>query len=253
MRGVSALRWRALLRLGLELMRWRLSRRKPVLWWRDDDARGVTAELERLLRVAGEAPLTLAVIPSAVMPGLAARLRRAANVAVAQHGVDHQNRRPAGQPECEHEAQAAPALVAARIRAAREAMRRSGLAPVFYAPPWDHLDAVLIAALPMACGKAVSSASAASPRAGLVHVGTHLDILCRLGAPRFRGEAPVLEALRQHLKRRRLEGRPDAHVGLLTHHLDHDEAAWSFLGWLVAYARGRFEWRSASELVTALT
>jgi hypothetical protein len=63
----------------------------------------------------------------------------------------------------------------------------------------------------------------------------------------------VLDALRQHLSRRRLEGRPEAPVGLLTHHLDHDEAAWGFLRWLVAYAGGRFEWRSARDLVAGLT
>ena len=40
-------------------------------------------------------------------------------------------------------------------------------------------------------------------------------------------------------------------LGILTHHLVHDDAAWDFLDWFVAYASKRFDWRSASNLFGA--
>jgi hypothetical protein len=44
------------------------------------------------------------------------------------------------------------------------------------------------------------------------------------------------------LAHRRAGALPRDPVGLLTHHLDHDDAAWTFLEWFVAWAGPRFEW-----------
>ena len=78
----------------------------------------------------------------------------------------------------------------------------------------------------------------AAPVAGLVQANTHVDIM-RWDAPRgFLGETEALGLLCDHLRARRdaAEGvavDPSEPTGLLTHHLQHDEAAWSFLARLV--------------------
>ncbi len=79
----------------LELARWRRASQRAQLWWRDDDARGPTPALDRLLGLATRynAPLTLAVVPDREPERLLPVLEPAAKVTVSQHGVDHQNRR----------------------------------------------------------------------------------------------------------------------------------------------------------------
>ncbi len=42
-------------------------------------------------------------------------------------------------------------------------------------------------------------------------------------------------------------------IGLLTHHLVHDEAAWQFLTWFADFARVRFDVRSLDSLVDPIS
>src|SRR5207247_4242563 len=75
-----------------ELDRWGLAGRVAMLWWRDDDAVTVTPQLNKLLELAGEVPVALAVIPALARPELATALRGWPLVAVMQHGWQHANR-----------------------------------------------------------------------------------------------------------------------------------------------------------------
>ena len=71
--------------------------RVATLWWRDDDAVTASSRLDRLVSVAGDVPISLAVIPAAAHPELAAwiahlsRSRKAPRLAVLQHGWCHTN------------------------------------------------------------------------------------------------------------------------------------------------------------------
>jgi hypothetical protein len=69
------------------------------------------------------------------------------------------------------------------------------------------------------------------PVGGLVQTNTHVDIVHWKGpAPRFAGEAKLLDEVVLHLgARRRGEADPDEPTGLLTHHAAHDEECWRFL------------------------
>nr|QQZ49375.1 hypothetical protein JKL49_20480 [Phenylobacterium glaciei] len=71
---------------------------------------------------------------------------------------------------------------------------------------------------------------------------------------RFRGEGRILERLRELLAERRQAGLWAAPVGLLTHHLDHDEAAWRFLDRFIAWtqASGDIAWRALPDLLAEL-
>jgi len=92
-----------------ELDRWGESGRMATLWWRDDDVTAPNDRLDRLLAIAGEVPVTLAVIPAMVAPELVPWLaRRAAHIAVVQHGWRHANHAD-GRRKSEFPAARAPA------------------------------------------------------------------------------------------------------------------------------------------------
>src|SRR5215204_6299118 len=83
--------------LAAELDRWGEAGRVAALWWRDDDAVAATPELARLLRLAGPAPMALAVIPALAGPDLAEALCGAPAIAVLQHGCRHANHARSGK------------------------------------------------------------------------------------------------------------------------------------------------------------
>jgi len=74
-----------------ELDRWGEAGKIASLWWRDDDAVAATPALRSLLRLTGDLPLALAVIPAELDPDLPGFLRPMAQVAVLQHGWRHAN------------------------------------------------------------------------------------------------------------------------------------------------------------------
>lgn len=238
----------ALMRLNHELAIWRRAWHVPVLWWRDDDAREPTWQLDRLLEVRRELPLTLAVVPDVDLHPLANRLGAAANVDVAQHGIDHANKLPPGGPRSEFLASASQTEVNAAVAAGRARLVAAGLPPVTFVPPWNEPSDRLIAAIVEAKYDSYSIGIHGRARDGLKHVGAQVDILRWKGAPHFKGRRRVLDAIRKQLESRRRRGAFDEPLGILTHHLVHDDAAWRFLDWFVDYGRTRFDWRSASDL-----
>ncbi len=238
--------------LEIELFRWRLAGRRARLWWRDDDAAGATPALERLLAIsaAGATPLTLAVVPAGRKAALADLLAGALQADVVQHGVDHRNRRAgpvAG--EFPHDWP--------RVRLTTELAwgwaRIAGLPgalPVFV-PPWNDAHPQLERAL-AECGYAGWSANGAVEQApGGRRMDVHLDLLRWRGGARFRGQGRLLADLRRELARRRKAGLWTAPVGLLTHHLAHDEAAWAFLERFIGWCgrRDGLEWFALRDLI----
>lgn len=239
-------------RLKAELHRWRRQGVTPRLWWRDDDAREPTPALGRLIDIADDRPLTLAIIPARDLAPLAARLSLASGLCFAQHGVDHVNWRPAGQPPSEYVEGTDVEAIRDAILGGRQAMTEVGLAPVAYAPAWGHLDARLLEALPRAGYQTVLWSGSDAPPAGLRQIGAQLDILrWRRPPPRFRGWGAICDSLIRQLRARRLAQAWDEPIGLLTHHLAHDEAAWRFLIWFVAFADRAFKWCALDDLVAS--
>ena len=97
-----------------------------------------------------------------------------------------------------------------------------------------------------------------SPAARPFRVDTHIDLMRWGAVPRFRGRGRFQADLRAALALRRREGCWEAPIGLLTHHLAQDEAAWAFLAEFLAWSRARpeVEWTGldalvAGELLTA--
>jgi hypothetical protein len=239
-------------RLLRELNRWHSRGQRPILWWRDDGARGISPAFDRLLDIADGLPLSVSVIPEGVSPTLAARLAGISNVTVGQLGIDHVNRRQAASSPAADYAQAIAAGPLARsILGGRDALERAGLDPVFYAPPWHRVEPVLLEGLAIAGYFSLSGWNGEGSRAPCMQrLDVQIGLLRPKGEPRFLGAGSVYEALRRQLAERRRKGDVTRPIGLLTHHLDHDEASWKFLGGLLSLLRPVAQFGSFTDLVT---
>ena len=234
------------------------------MWWRDDDAAAPCDRLDRLLAIAGEAPVAFAVIPATAQTGLAARfddagreLSESPRVAILQHGwrhTDHGSR--TGVKKSEYPADRSAASVAAELAAGRKRLRAlfgDRALPVL-APPWNRFTEAFLPLL-AACG--IGAISRTNPRdeawpaPGVFAANVHVDLVAWKEDRGFIGEAAALRGLVRHLRaRRRGDVDCDEPTGVLTHHLVQDEATWDFLLRLVALtaAHRAMRWLDAREV-----
>jgi hypothetical protein len=213
--------------LESELRRWVEAGRRPQLWWRDDDAQRVTPALWRLLDLAQKvgAPVALAVAPQGLDPKLPVYLRDHRKVTVMQHGVEQDDM---GRPA------SAQALTAA-IRASDAALKAfDRYAPVYVASGAD-LQPEVVEALQASNISCASAFGAPRSTEGLIRIDVHLDLMRWGPTPRFVGRDPFLDRLRRRLREQRRLQQWSEPVGILTHHLQHDEAAWAFLDSLLTW------------------
>ena len=243
--------------LGRELAAWAADGRKPVFWWRDDDATAEGPALQRLLALRRDCalPLALAVIPALIEESLAPLLAGERGIALLQHGFAHRNHARPGEKKRELGDERPAAQVLEELAAGRDrgrAVFADAWLPVMV-PPWNRIAQGVAGALPGLGFKGLSTHGRhPKPPAGLVQVNSHLDIMTWKPETRFRGEEPVLADLTAFLAARRREDPPGAEepIGLLTHHKAHDEAAWSFLQKLLLNERLKdtVSWKGAGSL-----
>lgn len=210
---------------------------EPVpFWWRDDDAASPTQELERLATIAADHafPCALAVIPQQTGEELARWMENHPLLSVIQHGYAHVNHAPRGSGAWELGAhRPAPVVMAEMVRGRQTLAALFGdrFVPVMV-PPWNHVDASLVPLLPMAGfrGLSADAEGPAQPTTqGLRQADAHADFLrWKKKSARFAGEHKIVQPIIQEMERQRQSGKT-APVGILTHHLEMDEAAWSFL------------------------
>ena len=241
--------------LAAELDAWSAAGRRATFWWRDDDAVAPTPALERLLALRAEVPITLAVIPARARHDLADLVAGAPAVTVAQHGFAHVNHAPGREKKAELGGERPPAEVLAELARGRERLASlfgDRFLPLL-APPWNRIDAALMAALPGVGIYGVSAygvRGAAEPAPGLRQANCHVDIVAWRRRRGFVGESEALAGAVGHLRARRL-GRlaGDEPTGLLTHHLAHDAACWEFLRKVLARTRAHpaVRWIEARE------
>lgn len=236
--------WRA---LDVELDAWAATGRTATFWWRDDDATRDGPSLRRLLALADdmEIPLALAVIPADAQDDLAAAIGGNGRVSVLQHGWDHRNHAAAPAKKAELAAgrpwhQAVGDLV--RGQGILKAMFPAQFRPVLV-PPWNRIDAGLIGRLADAGFIGLSTfrhRTAALAAPGLGQVNCHADPIDWRGSRGYAGDEGTLDSLIAHLRARRA-GTVDASepTGLLTHHAVHDEPCWQFLQRLAEHLRHR--------------
>ena len=232
--------------LSDELDAWAGTGRQATFWWRDDDAIAPTPRLNRLLDLARDNSLTvaLAVIPAEATLELFAFLASRPDVALIQHGYAHVNHAPKGAKKAELGAHRPRAAVLAELASGRALLAEAsgGRALRVVAPPWNRIDPAVAAGLAAA---GLDGLSAAKPRAtrrdaaGVLHANAQVDPIdwpgWRAGGDGFVGAGAALGAAIAHLRARRLGGvDADEPTGLLTHHLVMGEATWRFVAQFVA-------------------
>ncbi|MBP2448794.1 polysaccharide deacetylase family protein [Rhizobium leguminosarum] len=239
--------------LRRELDRWHTAGRVARFWLRDDDAVEPTPALERLLASTGEStvPLTLAVIPGLTGEALAARLAGEAGVTVAMHGWSHTNHARPDAKKQELGGDRPADVVLGELGEGFRLLKRlypTRFLPVLV-PPWNRIDAALIPALPRLGFAALSVYGRARQGGPIPLLNTHVDIIDWHGTRGGRSEEELVAELVAELGNR-FTGS-DETIGVLTHHLVHDAAAWDFLSALFA-TTGRHpavHWSAASALL----
>ena len=250
-----------------EFDRWAHDGLTARLWLRDDDAIAATPALARLLAScrAGGVTVLIAAIPMAADASLQRALAGATCAEVAVHGIWHRNHAPPTRKAEElaperGRSEIMAALVPARARLQQMLGADAGR---WYVPPWNRITPEVASWLPEAGFSAVSTFGTdhLSKNAALLEANTHVDIIDWKGGRVGRPVAWVAAELARQLALARADGgrvaggpgapsvvRP---IGILTHHLVHDDSAWAALDGLLAatrHSRGA-RWIRPSELL----
>jgi hypothetical protein len=213
---------------------------RVTFWLRDDDAVTATPALERLMSLATtfDIPVVLAVIPMPAEPELARSLA-GARARIALHGFAHRNHAGPGEKKQELGAHRPAAMVLEELARARDRLDAlfPGRTVAMLVPPWNRIAADLIPHLPglgLRWLSAFGPEPPYAPAADLIQIDCQLDIMdwrTRRSHP-----ADVLADRLAELVRQRL--RTPGPIGILTHHLVHDDAAWTFLADLFRLTTG---------------
>jgi hypothetical protein len=226
--------WRA---LRDELDAWGEAGRTATFWWRDDDAVAPSAALDRLCRLSTEhrVPLGLAVIPQPMTEILPEAVLSHPHVSVLQHGFAHVNHaKGLGRGAWELGVERPEEIVLDELdrgRARLEGAFGVRFVPVV-APPWNKIADALFPGLRRLGFAGVTTwglRATPEPLPGFRQANIHWDLIDWKAGGCFRGYESAARLVRLLGRRRRGEVDPDEPTGLLSHHLDMDEAAWDFL------------------------
>lgn len=227
------------------------------LWWRDDDFDATGRALDALKRVAADTGLVplMAAIPKRVLPGPLAALSLPADWPFCQHGWLHQSHEGAGARRSEF----GEGRTRDQVRSDLLAGRRK-LADLFgeryldvFVPPWSSF---------AACHEAIISelgyrgfSGSGAPRAGIapptLQNNVHVDML-QWGGPSGPVAAPP-QKIAATLDRATADlpaGARTVRVGVMTHHMSMDDAAFRSFADLAAATRTmrHMRWLSPREV-----
>lgn len=213
-----------------ELNRWGGAGLKAQLWLRDDDAVESSPALDRLHRISrnAEIPLTLAVIPARTGNALAQYVNGSELISVAVHGWSHANHAPAHEKKQELGPHRPTQAILSELQQGLVTIRTlfGGHAMPVLVPPWNRIDPSLVAKLPE-IGFTALSAFGHKIHAGIHTINTHVDIIDWHGTRGCVDHVILVQRLAEELAASRLSGQYP--IGILTHHLVHDESAFEFL------------------------
>lgn len=237
-----------------ELNLWKPTGRTPPFWWRDDDATADTPQLRTMLSIGAGFPIALAVIPRLSDDSLPALLANYPNVSVVQHGWRHKKHffeelhYPAEYPYQRRSEKVYEELRSGKFILTE--MFGDRFVPSF-APPYHIFcsDFVVILEALGFTGFSVTGQHADAPRRRLRSFYLHVSPI-NFGAtpPTLGNTVDIIANLVAELSWRRTSGDTTP-VGLLTHHLVHDNAINTFLHELLTILSNHpVSWRTAQSL-----
>ena len=199
------------------------------VWLRDDDCVAVTPALERLAALCAGVglPVLLAAIPARADSALAPWIAAHPAIVPCQHGYAHADHAPPGERARELGGRPAAAVLAdlARGRAILRGLFGPALSDILV-PPWNRFDAELLPRLGAAGYTALSAFAPTPAHSPIPRLDADLDVIDwrrgRTGRPPAELARKVADIL----------ARQDR-LGILTHHLAHDAAAWTGLAALL--------------------
>ena len=209
----------------------------PVrFWWRDDDAGGDHPRLAALLELARAraAPLGLAIVPKWLKQACAERVRGAATCTVLQHGIAHTDHAAGQAKKIELGGAADREWLRQDLAVGRDwlsAKFGDQFLPLLV-PPWNRIAPELVPALPALGYTALSvygRRASAEPVPGLRLLNTHLDMIDWRDGSRSLTMADAVERLVALI-----QSGLDEPIGILSHHLIMDAAAFATLDRLLA-------------------
>lgn len=230
---------------------------QPVTFWlRDDDAVVPTTALDRLLALADRLalPLLLAVIPapagdSPTGKALVERLAHCAGVDIAVHGWSHQSHARAGEKKQELDPWRPASDVHDELRRGLvhlQALHGARVLPLLV-PPWNRIAAGLLPGLGADGYTALSTYGPVRPVAGLKQLNSTLDIMNWKGGRVGHSASALWDMLAARLS------AGDTRIGLLSHHLVHDETVWEALAEVLeAVAGAGAQWESARQILSVM-
>lgn len=224
--------------VGTELDLWDAEGLRPRFWLRDDDATEPDGRLDRLIALVRrfKAPLLLAVIPAHAGAPLAVRLAQEPLVTPCVHGFAHRNHMPEGEKAVELGGRDVEDV----LRELREGRRKlqelfpDSLSGILV-PPWNRISRDVAARLHECGFSAVSSSSWQETGTILPELNTQVDVMDWTGGRIGHRVGFVAAELGRRLGQARVRG--GAPIGILSHHLVHDETAWATLESLLSYLR----------------
>ncbi|WP_342363471.1 glycosyltransferase [Terrarubrum flagellatum] len=228
------------------------------IWIRDDDAVEMTGALRDFLQRLGRRriPAALAVVPSRLSPSLETELSEVPDIELIVHGWAHANHAPAGARKSEYPAGRDEAAMTRELRDGW--MRAVSLAPSralpVFAPPWNRMTPQFAELLVAAGYRGYSSfGKAREPLAAgaLRCVNTHWDPIAWRDGGGLRDESELLSLLSKLISQQLAGPRATLEpIGLLTHHLVHDDWIDRFLDQLfdVLQDSGAVKFLTASEV-----
>ncbi|MDK4712289.1 polysaccharide deacetylase family protein [Rhizobium sp. CNPSo 4039] len=235
-----------------ELRRWSEAGRKVKFWFRDDDAIEPTPALDRLLSLANrfDVPMALAIIPGPTGEALAERLKRESHITATVHGWTHQNYAPEETKKQELGLHRPQSIVLDELHRGFDKLKTlypQQFVPLLV-PPWNRIDDALLPHLAPFGYRAVSVFGLAK-QAPIGLINTHIDIMRWHGVRGGLPHAEVIGRLVEEL-RIRFDGH-DEPIGVMTHHLAHDDLAWDFVETLFRETadHAAIEWRPINHFI----
>ncbi|TXI07550.1 MAG: polysaccharide deacetylase [Rhizobium sp.] len=236
-----------------ELRRWNDAGRTAKLWFRDDDAIEPTPALDRLLSLANrfDVPIALAIIPGPTGEALAERLAHETGVTATVHGWTHRNYAPDDTKKQELGLHRPQDVVLDELHRGFDKLKTlypRQFVPLLV-PPWNRIDDALLPHLASFGYRAVSVFGLAK-EAPIELVNTHVDIMRWHGVRGGLPHGEIIEHLVEEF-RNRFDGN-DEPIGLMTHHLVHDDLAWNFIETLFEETAGHaaIEWRPVGNFIS---